>query len=140
MPTPRSVPSHPHGRLDLVDLARGLAIVQMVAYHFIYDLSYFGWIKVVLTASPAFVAWRSAIVTQFLLLVGIGIGLGHAGARPQRRFWKRWMQIAGAAALVSAGSVRPRRRTARRRHRSRPVRPADTGTSPRRARTCVARA
>ena len=57
----------------MVDLVRGLAIVQMVAYHFIYDLSYFGWLRIEMTQQPGWIAWRSAIVSQFLLVVGIGI-------------------------------------------------------------------
>ena len=89
----------------MVDLVRGLAIVQMVAYHFIYDLSYFGWLRIEMTQQPGWIAWRSAIVSQFLLVVGIGIGLADAAGRPGTRFWRRWMQIAGAAALVSIASA-----------------------------------
>jgi uncharacterized membrane protein len=92
-------------RLAVVDLARGAAVVQMVVYHFIYDLNYFGWVHVELTVRPGFIAWRSAIVSQFLLLIGLGIGLASASGRPDARFWKRWGQIAGCAALVTAASA-----------------------------------
>ena len=118
-------------RLAIVDIARGLAIVQMVVYHFCYDLNHFGWIHAALTREPGWVAWRTAIVTQFLLLVGISLVLRDAGPRaalrdpvrtpprgvPQdpphallraflrNRFTGRWWQIAGCAALVSAGSA-----------------------------------
>lgn len=105
MPAARRPPEPAPGRLDAVDLARGFAIVQMVAYHFIYDLNHFGWIRVAMTADPRFVAWRSAIVTQFLLIAGVAIGIGHAGGRSGRRFRARWLQVAGAAALVSAASA-----------------------------------
>jgi len=105
MPSARTAPKRAPERLDLIDLARGAAIFQMIAYHFIYDLNYFGWIHVRLTAEPGFIAWRSAIVSQFLFLVGIGAGLGHAAGRTSGRFWQRWAQIAGAAALVSAASA-----------------------------------
>jgi len=30
------------GRLDAVDIARGLALVAMAGYHFTWDLAYFG--------------------------------------------------------------------------------------------------
>jgi uncharacterized membrane protein len=104
MPAHRSDPPVPAQRMALVDAARGLAILQMVAYHFTYDLNFFGWIRVDLTGQPGFIAWRSAIVSQFLLLVGLGVGIGAASGRPAARFWRRWAQIAGAAALVSAAS------------------------------------
>ncbi len=87
-------------------MARGLAIAQMVVYHFCYDLQYFGWTHTAMTRDVGWIAWRSAIVTQFLFLVGISLTL-----RPQRApgagtiFTRRWWQIAGCAALVSAGSA-----------------------------------
>lgn len=105
MPAQQPEPSLSTPRLPVVDLARGLAIAQMVAYHFVYDLTYFRWLHINMTEQPGWVAWRSAIVSQFLLLVGIGIGLGAAAERPAARFWRRWAQIAGAAALVSAASA-----------------------------------
>jgi uncharacterized membrane protein len=92
-------------RLPVVDLARGLAIVQMVVYHFIYDLTYFGWLHFVMTEEAGWVAWRNAIVSQFLLVCGVGIGLGDAAGRSGARFWRRWRQIAAAAALVSLASA-----------------------------------
>jgi uncharacterized membrane protein len=98
---------HPdvNGRLPVVDLLRGLAIVQMVAYHFVYDLTYFKWLHIEMTREPGWIAWRNAIVSQFLLVAGIGIGLAAAAGRPDARFWRRWLQIAGSAALVSIASA-----------------------------------
>ena len=62
-------------RLRLVDALRGLAVAQMIAYHFIYDIAYFGWIELAMTRDQPWVAWRTAIVTQFLLLVGVSLVL-----------------------------------------------------------------
>jgi uncharacterized membrane protein len=92
-------------RLAVVDLARGAAIVQMIAYHFIYDLTYFGWLHIQMTEEPGWIAWRSAIVSQFLLVCGVGIGLGDAAGRSAARFWRRWAQIAAAAALVTVATA-----------------------------------
>jgi uncharacterized membrane protein len=100
-----NVNPQPSQRLAVVDLARGLAIAQMVAYHFVYDLNYFGWVSVNVTQEPGWILWRNAIVSQFLLLVGIGVGLGRASGRSEWRFWQRWWQIAAAAALVSVVSA-----------------------------------
>ncbi len=92
-------------RFAVVDLARGAAIVQMIAYHFIYDLTYFGSLHFRMTEEPGWIAWRSAIVAQFLLVCGVGIGLGEAAGRSAARFWRRWGQIALAAALVSIATA-----------------------------------
>ena len=94
----------PAPRLPLVDALRGLAVAQMIVYHFIYDLAYFGWIDLVMTRDQPWVAWRTAIVTQFLLLVGVSLVLRTSFKPSTADFWKRWAQIAVAALLVSVGS------------------------------------
>jgi uncharacterized membrane protein len=91
-------------RLRLVDALRGFAVAQMIAYHFIYDLAYFGWVNLVMTRDQPWIAWRTAIVTQFLLLVGVSLVLRTSFKPSAKDFWKRWAQIAAAALLVSIGS------------------------------------
>ena len=94
----------PAPRLQLIDALRGFAVAQMIVYHFIYDLAYFGWIDLVMTRDQPWVAWRTAIVTQFLLLVGVSLVLRTSFKPSPADFWKRWAQIAAAALLVSVGS------------------------------------
>jgi uncharacterized membrane protein len=89
----------------------------MIAYHLCYDLNYFSWIRVAFTHDVAWIAWRTAIVAQFLFLVGVSMmlrpgtgrvapsaGAGAQGGSARRRFWRRWGQIAGCSALVSLAS------------------------------------
>lgn len=98
MPPPRPA------RLALVDVLRGFAVAQMVVYHFIYDLNYFGWIKLRMLVDQPWVGWRTAIVTQFLLLVGVSLVLRVSFKPGLADFFRRWAEVAGAALLVSAGS------------------------------------
>lgn len=91
-------------RLRLVDALRGFAVAQMIVYHFIYDLAYFGWVNLAMTRDQPWIAWRTAIVTQFLLLVGVSLVLRTSFKPSAADFWKRWAQIAAAALLVSLGS------------------------------------
>jgi uncharacterized membrane protein len=96
---PQSAP-----RLPIVDVLRGFAVAQMIVFHFIYDLNYFGWVKLSMLTDQPWIGWRTAIVTQFLLLVGVGLVL-RASFKPRLRdFWRRWAEIAAAAVLVSVGS------------------------------------
>jgi uncharacterized membrane protein len=92
-------------RLPLVDVLRGFAVAQMIVFHFIYDLNYFGWVKLRMLVDQPWVGWRTAIVTQFLLLVGLGLVLRTSFKPGQADFWRRWAQIAAAALLVSVGSA-----------------------------------
>lgn len=87
-----------------IDALRGFAVAQMIVYHFIYDLDFFGWIDIVMTRDHPWVAWRTAIVAQFLLLVGASLVLRDALKPAWSDFWRRWGQIAASALLVSAGS------------------------------------
>jgi uncharacterized membrane protein len=57
-----------------------------------------------MTRDQPWVTWRAAIVTQFLLLVGVSLVLRTSFKPSAADFWKRWAQIAAAALLVSAGS------------------------------------
>jgi uncharacterized membrane protein len=91
-------------RLALVDVLRGFAVAQMIVYHFIYDLNYFGWVKLRMLTDQPWTGWRTAIVTQFLLLVGISLVLRASFKPGVADFTRRWAEVAGAALLVSLGS------------------------------------
>jgi len=99
-----AAPVPPAVRLPIVDALRGIAVVQLIAYHFIYDLNHYGWIEIVMARDQPWVGWRIAIVSQFLLLVGVGLALRASFNSGWPGFFRRWAQIAGAAVLVSAGS------------------------------------
>jgi uncharacterized membrane protein len=79
----------------------------MVAYHFCYDLAWFGfasWTPNDMLTRPGWIGWRDLIVTGFLALVGLSRALNNAFKPASSDFWKRWAQIAGGAALVSLAS------------------------------------
>ena len=91
-------------RLPIIDVLRGFAVAQMIVYHFIYDLNYFGWINQAMNRDQPWIGWRTAIVSQFLLLVGVSLVLRLSHKPQWRDFAWRWLQVAAAAALVSLGS------------------------------------
>ena len=111
MPT---LPAAPE-RFDRLDALRGLAIVWMAVFHFCFDLNHFGlWEpRQFFTRDPFWTTQRTAIVSLFLLCAGLGQAVALHGA-PRgwqfgalfgARFWRRWVQVAGCALLVSAGSA-----------------------------------
>jgi uncharacterized membrane protein len=95
---------NPTPRLAVVDALRGFAVAQMILYHLIYDLNYFGWLQLRMLVDQPWVGWRTAIVTQFLLLVGLSLVLRASFKPSLADFARRWTEIAAAALLVSAGS------------------------------------
>jgi uncharacterized membrane protein len=102
------MPPHANSHLPIVDVARGLAIAQMVAYHFCYDLNYFGWLHVEMLRDAGWIGWRTAIVGQFVFLMGVSLALRDGprdgAAKAYGGFRRRWLQIAGCALLVSLAS------------------------------------
>ena len=91
-------------RLDSLDALRGLAMVWMTAYHLCFDLNHFGYLKQDFYNDPFWTLQRSAIVSVFLFTAGLGQSIAVYQGQGWARFWRRWLQVAGCALLVTAAS------------------------------------
>ncbi len=94
----RSVASQ---RWDAIDVARGLAIVAMIIYHFSWDLSFFKLIETNILQVPAWRWFARGIAGSFLLLAGVGLALAHAEGFRKRAFLTRLLKVGGAALAVT---------------------------------------
>lgn len=92
-------------RLDRIDLLRAAAMLWMTAYHFCFDLDHFGLIAQDFYRDPFWTWQRTAIVSGFLFTAGLSQAVAVHQGQSWQRFWKRWGRVAGAALLVTAGSV-----------------------------------
>jgi uncharacterized membrane protein len=88
-------------RWPALDMARGLAVAAMIVYHFAWDLSFFGLIATDIVAHPGWQLFARTIAATFLMLVGGGLVLAHAGGMRWRAFAMRLAVIAGAALLIT---------------------------------------
>jgi uncharacterized membrane protein len=95
------MPSH---RLDTLDTLRGFAVVWMTLFHFCFDLNQFGYIKQNFYTDAFWTSQRTAIVSLFLFCAGLGQAVAVQQGQSLQRFWRRWLQVAGCALLVTAGS------------------------------------
>jgi uncharacterized membrane protein len=95
----------PRRRYDRIDALRGLAIVWMTAFHFCFDLNWFGWLHQNFLYDPFWTRQRTTIVSLFLFCAGLGQAVAFVQGQGWPRFWRRWAQIAGCALLVTAGSA-----------------------------------
>lgn len=100
---------HQHGvvRFDRLDALRGLAIVWMAGFHFCFDLNHLGfWSpRQDFYGDPFWTVQRTAIVSLFLFCAGLSQAVALQAGQTWPRFWRRWLQVAGCALLVSAGSA-----------------------------------
>jgi uncharacterized membrane protein len=93
------------GRLDRVDLLRATAMLWMTVYHFCFDLKYHGLIDQDFYRDPFWTWQRAAIVSLFLFTAGLSQAVALHRGQTWSRFWMRWRQVAGAALLVTVGSL-----------------------------------
>ena len=94
-------------RFDRLDALRAVAMLWMAVFHFCFDLNHFG----LYTPPQNFygdVFWtmqRTFIVSLFLFCAGLSLAGALQAGQSWPRFWRRWVQIAGCAVLVSVGSA-----------------------------------
>ena len=91
-------------RFDRLDALRGLAMVWMTVFHFVFDLNHAGLVKQDFYRDPFWTWQRVLIVSLFLFCAGFGQAVATQQGQSWARFWKRWALVAGCALLVSAGS------------------------------------
>lgn len=92
------------GRIELIDLARGLALVAMAIYHFAWDLEFFGYAAPGMTADGGWRLFARAIASSFLFLAGVSLVLAHGRAIRWEGFWRRFAMVAGAALAISVAT------------------------------------
>jgi uncharacterized membrane protein len=91
-------------RFDVVDIARGAALVAMAVYHFTWDLAYFGVVAPQTPFTPPMRAASLIIGSAFLALAGLSLALAHPAGFRAQPFFRRLLRIGAAAALVSVAT------------------------------------
>lgn len=108
MTTKTQVPSNQTGRVDSIDVLRGLAIWAMVGYHFVFDLSFFSIVSFRYQA----VWWDrlgEMIGGTFLFLVGVSLWLRWQKHAPEftafrTAVFSRAIEIGVWAGLITLGT------------------------------------
>ena len=101
---------HPHTkvppppRYPWVDAVRGTAIALMIAYHFCFDLVYFGVLSIDFNHSLFWLGLRSLIVSLFLGVMGMSLMLAARHGLRWRPYLRRLALLLASAGLVSLGS------------------------------------
>ncbi|MBZ6075047.1 DUF1624 domain-containing protein [Microvirga puerhi] len=91
-------------RWDAIDVARGIAILAMIVYHFSWDLSFLKLIATDIVAVPAWRWFARCIAGSFLFLSGIGLVLAHLQGWRWKAFLRRLAKIGGAAIAITVAT------------------------------------
>ncbi|MGL4291597.1 MAG: DUF1624 domain-containing protein [Phreatobacter sp.] len=97
-------PPAPSRRIELVDLARGIALIAMFVFHFAWDLSLFRLIDVDIALEPGWRWFARCIAGSFLVLVGFSLVLASRNGIDRKAYLRRLILVAGAAVLVTLGT------------------------------------
>lgn len=94
------------GRFPRVDALRAVAMLWMAFFHFSFDRNYYGLYDPAQNfyEDPWWTIQRTCIVSLFLFCAGLGQAIALHTGQGWPRFWRRWAQVVGCAALVSIGS------------------------------------
>jgi uncharacterized membrane protein len=95
-------------RLWEIDTLRGLAVVAMIFFHFMWDLWYLG-LSSQNIPGPGWQAFARGIGGSFTFLLGLSVVLGDAGLRRRRitpwpPMFKRGLMIFGCGLMISLGT------------------------------------
>nr|WP_314262584.1 heparan-alpha-glucosaminide N-acetyltransferase [uncultured Devosia sp.] len=91
-------------RYAVIDMARGIAIIAMAAYHLCWDLSYFRFIAADVGYDQNWVIIARTILAAFLFLVGVSLVLGHGNGIRWKSFWRRWIFVVLGALIITAAT------------------------------------
>ena len=89
---------------EVIDLARGFAILLMFIYHFSYDLDYFGFIQENFACDKFWINFRLVIIAFFLTVMGISLYLASYKGLNKKRFKQRLLLLVVYSLLVSISS------------------------------------
>lgn len=91
-------------RIQQIDALRGMALACMIAFHFSWDLEFFGLANWGVSEHWAWLLFAKSIAATFLFTVGISLHLAHSKNIRTQAFLRRLAVIAFAAGAITLAS------------------------------------
>lgn len=100
----RDTTGKPH-RIAWIDIARGIALLGMVIFHFTFDLQLFGVIAPGTVQQSGWALFARLVAGSFLFLSGVSLVLAHGQGLRARAFRARLLKICAAALAVTVATL-----------------------------------
>ena len=97
----RELKNAPTERYIMVDFLRGLGVLLMIIFHFVFDLNFLRVFHVTFLNNPFWIGFGRLILSLFLICVGMGLALGHKNGIKWNSFKKRFFKIGGWALIIT---------------------------------------
>lgn len=91
-------------RFQILDMARGMAVVLMTGFHFCYNLQYFQVIHINITGDLFWISLRNLIVGTFIFIAGISLYLSYCKQHSFANYLKKQKLLAVCALLISVAT------------------------------------
>lgn len=91
-------------RIEMLDLARGIALVAMTIFHFAFDLQLLGFKEPGYIDQPHWKYFARSIASSFLILTGFSLYLAHHDGIRWRGWRWRFAKIISAALLITVAT------------------------------------
>lgn len=95
----------PHPRLDVLDIARGVAIIGVIVYHLFWDLAFLGFYPVNVETDLPWLVFARTVLGTFLFLAGVNLVLAHGRGVRWPAFWRRFGVLAAAAGIITVATL-----------------------------------
>ena len=87
-----------------MDIARGVCVLAMIAYHFWWDLGYFGFIDLSTITQGLGLFIAQLIGLSFITIAGISSRILTLSENFKKKFFKRFFKLILISAVISAVS------------------------------------
>ena len=91
-------------RILLLDITRGICVLAMVAYHFCWDLGYFGFIDLRLMTQGYGLFIAQLIGLSFITIAGISSRILSLSDSFKQKFLKRFFKLVFISAIISTAT------------------------------------
>ena len=88
-------------RIRILDMLRGIAVLAMIVYHFVYDLGDFGYVNMITVVNGYWKLFAQSIGSSFLFVSGLSFWVMASGGISWPKFSKRLTILIAAALLIS---------------------------------------